>query len=242
MKISYKIGIFSILIALLPMIVVSGIGYVKSHKMLLDGQMKSSEQSVNAVYSQLIAKIEETKKISHFLTESIEIHGVDAGFKAFHSVASNYPDFKNLYFGDEATGRFLITPSVDLPEDYDPRRRPWYTITNDKSPVVSAPYLDAASGATTVTLSKAVFKDGKKIGVVGIDFNFGEIAKQINEIKIGETGYLFVLYKDGTTLTHPNTKIIGKNLTKKLSFLTSMLELKNGLLDYDYSAKKRENK
>lgn len=238
MKISHKIGLFSIIIAFVPMVVIGIAGYRKGVKMLFDNQIQLAEKSVIRAEGQISKKLEETKKMASFLAAEIETHGVQEGFKLFPFIVSEYKDYKNIYFGDEATGKFMITPEVDLPEGYDPRKRPWYSIAQSNSPVVSAPYIDASSNTTTITVSQAVFKNGKKIGVVGIDLDFGVLSKQITNISIGKTGYVFVMYKDGTTLIHKKTELIGKNFKEKLSFIRQMLDLKNGLLEYDFGGKK----
>jgi len=238
MKISYKIGIFSILIAIIPMLVIGIAGYQKGVKMLFENQIRITEESIIRAEDQIIKKLEEAKKVAASLAASIEIYGIDEGFKVFSAISSNYKDYKNIFFGDDATGRFLITPKVDLPADYDPRKRPWYSIAKGSNAVVSAPYIDAASQTTTVTISKAVVKNGKRIGVVGIDLAFGIISQQITDIRIGQTGYVFVLYKDGTTLIHKDPKQIGKNLKEKVPFIKQMLELKNGLLEYNFKGEK----
>jgi len=238
MKISYKIGIFSILIAIIPMLIIGITGYKKGVKMLFENQIKLTEESIIRAEDQIVKKLEESKKVAASLAASIEIYGAEEGFKLFSAVSSNYKDYKNIFFGDEATGKFLITPSVDLPADYDPRKRPWYSIAQGSNAVVSAPYIDAASSTTTVTISHAVIKNGKKIGVVGVDLAFNIISRQITDIKIGETGYVFVLYKDGTTLIHKDPKQIGKNLKEKVPFIKQILELKNGLLEYNFKGDK----
>lgn len=238
MKISYKIGMFAVVIALIPMLVVGLAGYRRGVSILFDDQIQIVEEKLVLAENQIETKLEEAKKVAGNLVASIEANGVENGFKLFEAVAKQYEDYKNLYFGFESDGRFLITPKVDLPEGYDPRKRPWYTIASGRGAVVSAPYIDAASSTTTVTVSKAVYREGKKIGVVGVDLDFGTISKQISDIKIGDTGYVFVLYKDGTTLIHKDPELIGKNLLDKLEFLNQMLELKNGVLNYDFKGEK----
>lgn len=238
MKISYKIGIFTIVIAIIPMLIVGVAGYKRGVSMLFENQIQIADEKLILAQDQIEKKLDEAKKVAATLVAGIETHGIEEGFKLFKSITPQYADYKNLYFGNDSDGSFLITPPVNLPDGYDPRKRPWYTIATGKKVVVSAPYADAASSTTTVTVSKAVFKDGKRIGVVGIDLDFSIISKQITNIKIGETGYVFVLYKDGTTLIHKDPKLIGKNLTGQLEFINQMLELKNGLLEYNFNGEK----
>lgn len=238
MKTSYKIGLFSMFVALLPMLIIGVSGYIKSKEMLLEKEVNFTEQSVEDVQGQIVAKITNTKKIAGILANNIAIYGVEEGFKIFKSIVSANTDYKNVYFGSEEAGTFLIEPPVDLPPDYDPRQRPWYTIANNETPVISEPYIDASSNAMTVTISLAVMDGGKKIGVVGVDLNLGSLAKAVNKVKIGKTGYIFVLYKDGTLLTHPKAELIGKNLSDKLPFIKSMIEKRNGYFEYDFNGHK----
>lgn len=127
----------------------------------------------------------------------------------------------------------MIKPDQDMPEGFDPRKRPWYTSCIDQTIDVSAPYVDAYTGDVTITISKAVFNNGKKTGVVGIDLNLGILSTQINNMKIGETGSVFALYKNGDTIIHKNTDFLGKDLTGKYKFIGEILRMKNGMLDYE---------
>ncbi len=238
MKISYKIGTFSIIIALVPMLIVGITGYRKGVNLLFEGKIQMAEDSLVRAEDQIVSKLEETKKIAVTLAKNIETLGIKDGFKTFEPVASGYSDYLYAYLGVEETGEFLIAPQTKMPDGFDPRKRPWYGIATGKTAVVSAPYVDAASGNVIVTVSQAVFDNGQKIGVIGIDLDFGSISKQIKNIKIGDTGYVFALYKDGTTLIHPDTSLIGKNLSEKFDFVKPMLEQKNGLFNYEFNGSK----
>jgi len=238
MKISYKIGIFSILVALIPMLVVGIAGYEKGVKMLFSNQIKIADETLIRAEDQIVKKLNEAKKVAVGLAASIEIYGIEEGFKLFSAIVSEHKDYKNVYLGVEETGQFLITPDADMPADYDPRVRPWYGIAKGREPLVSDPYIDAASNGTVVTITRAVFKGSKKIGVVGIDLDFSIISNEITGIKIGETGYVFVLFKDGRVLIHKNPDLIGENLAEKFDFVKQMLEMKNGLLEYNFNGDK----
>lgn len=87
----------------------------------------------------------------------------------------------NLYMGTEGGALYLhsIPPAeVDLNE-YDPTERDWYKQAKEANGEIiwTAPYIDTATGFSTITLAKAV-KDssGKTIGVVGIDFDMHKLA------------------------------------------------------------------
>ncbi|XP_076811760.1 VWFA and cache domain-containing protein 1-like isoform X2 [Clavelina lepadiformis] len=63
------------------------------------------------------------------------------------------------YIGTK-NGVFRHFPGTRYPDDYDPVLRPWFehALANRGSNVLSLPYIDAASGATIVTLSRVLFE------------------------------------------------------------------------------------
>ncbi|XP_076811762.1 VWFA and cache domain-containing protein 1-like isoform X4 [Clavelina lepadiformis] len=63
------------------------------------------------------------------------------------------------YIGTK-NGVFRHFPGTRYPDDYDPVLRPWYehALANRGSNVLTPPYIDAASGATIVTLSRVLFE------------------------------------------------------------------------------------
>lgn len=65
---------------------------------------------------------------------------------------------------------FLISPYIQLPDNYDPSIRPWYEAAVEESIYVSDTYIDAASNHTIVTVSTKVELENDSIGVLGIDF------------------------------------------------------------------------
>ncbi|XP_076811767.1 VWFA and cache domain-containing protein 1-like isoform X7 [Clavelina lepadiformis] len=69
------------------------------------------------------------------------------------------------YIGTK-NGVFRHFPGTRYPDDYDPVLRPWFehALANRGSNVLSLPYIDAASGATIVTLSRVLF-EGKFGGI-----------------------------------------------------------------------------
>ncbi len=236
MKIKYQLIIFCLIISVIPMSVTGIISYNAGVEKLYDMEYKVAEANVHYGYELFHEKLEETMKLSNILLASIQELGAHDAFKTFKAIANLNDDYGSVYLGTEL-GEMLIEPSQKLPDDYDPRKRPWYSIVGNE-PSVSDPYKDASTGAMVVTVSQAVYIDGKKIGVLGIDFNFATMSGHINKIKIGETGYVFAMDKTGVFLSHPNPELIGVSLLEKLPFLKDMLAMKNGQMDYNFNGEK----
>ena len=81
-KISHKIGLFSILIALIPMLCIGVAGYMKSLNLLYQDQIEMAEQSVIRAEDRIINKLDETKAIVTALAENVRFMGIEQAFKS----------------------------------------------------------------------------------------------------------------------------------------------------------------
>ncbi|WP_319541368.1 methyl-accepting chemotaxis protein [uncultured Pseudodesulfovibrio sp.] len=57
-------------------------------------------------------------------------------------------------------------------------------------------------------------RNGKNIGIVGVDFYLNDLQKVVNEIKPFGTGYAFLMTNKGTIVAHPDTDKMGKNVSE----------------------------
>ena len=133
--------------------------------------------------------------------------------------------FEAIYFGAEADGGFHAVPELNLPEGYDPRKRPWYQdVVAKKATVLTKPYADASSGELIVSIAAPVFEGSKTLGVVGGDFSIAALVNMLADIKI-DGGYMFLASDDGTILAHQNAELVGKNLSEAFEGETPQLAI-----------------
>lgn len=80
---------------------------------------------------------------------------------------------ENIYFADDE-GKLLLSPALRLPDDYDARQRPWYKNALDKALYKPDTYHDQTVEKNIQTIAKALYKDDKLIGVLGMDYEVEE--------------------------------------------------------------------
>ncbi|MGZ9234223.1 MAG: GAF domain-containing protein, partial [Anaerolineales bacterium] len=95
-----------------------------------------------------------------------------------------------------------------LPPDFDATRRPYFTITSplfnpQRLPRWTIPYVDATGGGLVVTIAAPIYEGDRFIGIVAADMQLTEITEQISSIKVGATGYAFMLDDAGRILAMP---------------------------------------
>lgn len=105
--------------------------------------------------------------------------------------------------------KYVDSDSWVPPSDYDHRKRDWYKqmISSDGSPVYSDVYRDMAGTKNLLSIvGKPIMKNGKKMGVVTSNVNLDDLLIKLKEVKIGKTGYVFVVSNKGELVSHPEFK------------------------------------
>ena len=127
---------------------------------------------------------------------------------------------KDVYVGT-TDGRMImrdVETENGLPEGYDPRERPWFKLASrENSASFTAPYQDVLTGEMIVT-AVAPVESGYFEGVAGMDISLEELQELLSTITLGDAGYATLVSKDGTVLFHPNTDLIGENISDFLGF------------------------
>lgn len=171
--------------------------------------IKKADQSISALFN--IQDIEIHKKYSK------QISGIESTiYNQIEAYGTTHPETTYAYIGTK-WGGYIQWPDGLSTNKFDPRERPWYSLAlnNPDQVSISTPYTSAIDNSNNVIISSsAPIKDtgGNVVGVVGIDVSLENLSDMIKNIKIGDTGYIFLFLKDGTMLAHPNNNLNFKNI------------------------------
>jgi len=147
---------------------------------------------------------------------------------------------KYVYYGDE-DGHFFQSDGkrTTVADNYDPRTRGWYKSTKEKNKEIYTEPRVTSTNDLVVTFTAPVTKNGKFVGVAGIDVDVKKVSDKIIEIgNTGDGGYAYVMRKDGTMLFSDVASEVGTILpaTKVVSEKYANKEFdENGLISYKNS-------
>lgn len=123
---------------------------------------------------------------------------------------SYFPD-RGLYYAPYVFRQGDSISSMMLgDENYDYFFLDWYQIPKmTNAPYWSEPYFDEGGGnmlMTTYSVPFFTMKEGKKTfsGIVTIDITLEWLTEIMSSIKIFDTGYAFLISRNGVIITHPN--------------------------------------
>jgi len=167
------------------------------------GHYGNSPEDVSSVYvparltidDPLVATLNESAYLDFYAPEILKTH----------------PSLLAVY-GIDTQGVTRYYPNINLatllPPDFDPTTRPYYEITAPlfnprKVARWSIPYVDAAGGGLVVTVAAPVYFGDEFGGVVAADMKLATITGQIEQIRIGQTGYAFMIDDAGRIISMP---------------------------------------
>lgn len=229
-------------ICLIPLIIIGLFSYNHSKQILNNKLNLTSTQTVTEVNEGLVDYFQGFINMITMVSNNHNIIDVNTGdnFKYVPNILKNMnessKDILNTFYAT-ASGKFAVHPSVKLPDGFDATARPWYkqAVEAKGNVVITPPYQDAATGDNVVTIVQAVMKDGKAIGVVGIDCTLSTLAEKISTKQIGNTGYVFIADLEGNILAHPKKELINTNEASKLSICNKVKSEDNGFINYEYN-------
>ena len=177
------------------------------------------------------------------------------------AVLQKHPSLLALYAID-TRGVTRYYPNIELasivPADFDATQRPYFSVASPlfnprRLPRWTIPYVDATGGGLVVTIAAPVYEQNDFIGVVAADLQLTQITQQISSIKVGNTGYAFMIDDAGRILSMPRAgfdmfglrledvnneeffkhTILGKGTDELQSVIRRMTAGGNGLLTVD---------
>ncbi|MUK48031.1 methyl-accepting chemotaxis protein [Aliivibrio fischeri] len=193
---------------------------------------KQINNSVNEILSSISStvksEIESKKNLAQSITEVIENDPTNSNYvQTIIDKSQLKKSFLSIGLGYESNGKVVKNDvNWNIASDYDPRVRSWYIeAKNQNKPIITEPYVEAASNKMIISVGTPVKYENKFIASIFYDVDLTKLSDLVNEVDIFGAGYLLLLTDDGKTIAHPDKEKNGM----KLSNYFPNVELKEGI-------------
>ncbi len=130
-------------------------------------------------------------------------------------------NFSDVYIGLK-NGTMIDGAGWVPPEGYDPRIRPWYKkAIKDNQITFTTPYVDMTTNKMVIAIVKPLIVNNELKGVISADIILDTLKQNIMNVKIGKSGYTFIIDSQGTILIHPDESLL---MTTKIQESDESLE------------------
>ncbi len=253
-QLKYKLIGSLVIVSIIPLLIVGFFTYNKCYGLLKENLETDTMQLIKETnrglenYFDAMANQLKTLSANKILSDfSVDAENIENVTQLLNNVGTSDESIYTVFFGTEQ-GSFYTSHVVSLPPGYDSRTTEWYknALENNESYILTPPYKSSEDGKITVTLAKAVMKNEKIVGVVGIDLALDKLSQTIADIKVGENGYAIATSSSGGIIAHKDSSSIGKNIGDISPELKDIVSNANGTKEYKedyvvYSLNAKEN-
>jgi two-component system chemotaxis sensor kinase CheA len=133
----------------------------------------------------------------------LELKGEPSFFQPYFArILMQDKDFIDIFYGTvegpSAGGHAVYASSWVAPGDYNWTTRPWFTqALGQKGLVVSAPYKDLQTGKIIISISKAIYRNNRLIGVLSSDISTATIRSIVAGDFVAKGADIGLVNKDG---------------------------------------------
>jgi len=243
MKLGQKMILMTISIVIVALAVLGVMSYVKVQSIVTDEVTDLTEELSFKIAEAVSDSMANYGHSANIIAGANSVRLANTGGQGmllsdFESFIDEYPDVTNIYIG-YADKDFIIYPFVDLPADYDPTIRPWYTeVAESKQALWTDPYINATDGTVIISYAAPVINNDEVIGVLAIDVDLTALAEEMNAIEILESGYPVIIDANGNTMTHKVQEVVGQPIPVE-ELTQAMAAADEGIVDYTYKGDKK---
>jgi methyl-accepting chemotaxis protein len=124
-------------------------------------------------------------------------------------------------------------------QDFKLDERNYFKLAMAGKANIDTPVISKATGNLVAPIAVPIYQGDKVVGVLGATIKAEKITEITSDVKVGETGYAYLINQDTTFVAHPKKDYI---LQKKLSddaegmedVIKRMTALETGIAEYEY--------
>jgi methyl-accepting chemotaxis protein len=238
---SARLTAIMILVALIPIIVVSSMLLARQRTQTMNQVMEANVQLANNVAGQIDQFV---KTNSAFIDSLAQLPVFTSGDQtqknmALMGLAKKTPQYVLIFVTDKTGMQIARSDGRDKYDNLGDRDY-FKQLMSSNSPQVSGVVNSKTTGKPSIVISSPVFKDGVIIGMIGGTLDLAALEEIRSPIKLGSSGYAYITDNTGEVLAHPDNKLVADhtNLKDLLVIKQAMLG-KSGSAEYTYNTNQK---
>lgn len=231
-----------LIITLVGISLLSGIVYLKAKEIIINDIEEIARNKGEKLIATTDDKVYEWKKRINLLAD-IDIVK-NQNYEALRKLISSNKDFEDFQLvimakkdGSYQSKNGKIGNIAD---------RSYFAKVMKGESVVSEPVISKSTGVPIIVIARPIKDDsGQVIGLIGGTVELSKITDIVNAEKFGDTGYGYMINREGVVIAHPNKEFILQYNTleqgsdSQIEVAKKMLDGKSGISYYEFEGKRK---
>lgn len=205
-----KLTLTVCLLCLFTLVTSTSISYYISYRALSqqfkENAITASEKYTEQLNGWLVSQGKMIQEMANDL-EHYNNYNIDNLFSYFQAKQKPNP-YILCYYAGFNDKRFISGDGWIPDASYDCTQRDWYKQSLSSNGLIyTPPYLDVTTKKMVITIATPIRKENKIIGVVGADIYVDYLTKIVQDAKIGQNSYAFLIDNNGDFIVHPKKEL-----------------------------------
>jgi len=239
-----KLSIAFVMMTLLPIILTTFITWQPYEQAMKNSVAEKNRGLAEQIACDIDSKFAEKIRILKFAVQSEEMISMDPGRQGvvLSSIAAQYPDVQLAVVSNAAGQQISRWDGQSADDNINYLDREYYhTVVATGSTAISGVLVAKSTGNLGIVIAEPIKDhDQTLLGVLIINIELQKLIHYVGEMKIGNTGYAYIVDSKGKIIIHPNLGLIADGMD--LSYLTPIMAAisgQNGWVEYDFDNQKR---
>lgn len=206
-----KVMLMMLIVIIIPLLIVGGVSLIRftesTEEFVYEKLQELTELNAEVITDELanahnIANLVSFNETLQKLLEGDESKRRES-FEYLQHIQSEYNDIIEMLVLTDEKGLSLMT-TVDENSDIDVSTRQYFQDAISTGSGQSSVIISKATNEPIIAIAYAIEEDGKVIGTVIATVKFTNITKHVEAIQVFDSGYGFLVGKDGMFLSHPD--------------------------------------
>jgi len=214
LKLRAKLLVAFFLLIAIPCTVLGYVSYRQSSQALrttIEAQLQSMVNDTAELVDQSLYMTQEVVEVAGNKTELVTAAATGNAEPAVAAVKAlktmNGDRVEDVIVADKS-GQVIVSSSGAAVSIKD---RNYFTKVIGGEKVISDVILSKSTNKSVIVIAQPLKQDGQVVGVLAMVMDFGSLVKHVDEIKVGATGYGYIIDNTGAFIHHPDKNLVLKS-------------------------------
>ena len=239
-----KLSIAFVMMTLIPIIVTTAITWQPYEQAMKNSVVERNSRLAEHIAGDIDSMFAEKIRILKFAANGEEMKSMDPHRQGIvlRDIASQYPDVQLAVVSNAAGQQVARWDGKAADESINYRDREYYhTVVTTGETAVSGVIVAKSTHKLGIVIAEPIKDhDQAVLGLVIINIELQKLINHVSEMKIGHTGYAYIVNSKGEIIIHPDLGLIENGMDEShVTPIMAAISGKTGWIEYEFDNQKR---